>query len=222
MATPEISAVRGTVRGVTVLNQADSSTNGQVAINERGEQIVSMGLPPLADLARLGSTFQVIGAAVDSLSALPTTTAPHSLWNGEASTGKCYVIDSFGCMEIVVDATQTNNTLMLANMTPGTVTAPTDAGLTKCSTSGRSTNQTSARTVAGATVLSQWFPHAQRTHVVAAAAGTKWRVNECFVNGLYVVRPGGLFSWGAVKLAAVTGQMQYFVRWHEVQMSFVS
>jgi len=222
MATNDTNAIRGTVRGTTVVNQSDSSSNGIIAVTERGDMAVANSMPLLADLARLGSTFQIVGAAVDSIAALPTTTAPHSLWNGEASTGKCYVIDSFGCMEIVIDATQANNTLLVANMTPGTVAAPTDAGLTKCSTSGRTTNQTAARTVAGATVLSQWFPHGQLTHIAGAVAGSKWRINEAFVNGIYVVRPGGLFSWGAVKLAAVTAQMQYFVRWHEVQLSFVS
>jgi hypothetical protein len=222
MVSLPYSNVRGTVRGVTSQSYADASGDGAISLNERGDLIVAQSLPPLAEQVRLGNTWGILSAAVDSLNAIPTTTAPHSLFNGEAATGKCYVIESFGAFEVVVDATEANNTAIVAMVTAGTVAAPTDAGLGKWSMSGRTTNNTSARTVAGATVVDQWMPHAPNTHIAGAVAGSKFRVNEVQANGLYIVRPGGLFSWGAVKLAAVTGQMRFFVRWHEVPLSFVS
>jgi len=199
-------------------------TKANLTLTPRGDLVVAQALPPLAELARLGKTFQLIGSAVDNLAAIPTTTAPHSLWNGEAQSSKvCYVVEEFGAVAVVVDATQTNVHLLVAGMQDGTFTAPTDAGLTKMSTSGRTAGSTNARSVAAATVVDRWIPHqTEHPQLAAAAAGTKFRVSSCKPNGLYVIRPGGLFSWGLVSLAAVTSAARYFIRWHEVEMDFLS
>lgn len=213
----------GTTRGSTIQHATDTARDTPLAVNNRGDLLVAQAMPPLVDLSRLGKTFQILSAAVDNLSAIPTTTAPHSLWNGESQTSNiCYVIEEFGALNIVVDATQTNCHLIMAAVQEGTVAAPTDAGLGKWSTSGRTANQTSARTVAGATVVDRWVPHNPDTQMAAAAAGTKFRVDSVKPNGLYVIRPGGLFSWANISLAAVTGSTRYFVRWHEIRMDFVS
>lgn len=213
--------ILGQVRGLTVPAYAEG-TERRVGITPRGEQLVAAGLPPLAELVRQGGSWQILSAATAALTAVPSTTAGHSLWNGEADTGKVYFIDSFGCVEIVTDATQQNSIALFAAMEAGKFTAPTDAALTKASLSGCNPNQTSARTVAAATVAGVWTPHAPTPPSNTAFAGAVWRTTEYSANGLYMVRPGGLFSIAVAKTVATASQIRYFIRWHEVQLPFVS
>lgn len=213
---------QATVRGTTVTHRADGD-EADLALTQRGDLIITQGLPPLTDVVRLGGSWQILGAATAALTAVPTNTAGHSLWNGESGTGaKCYVIDSFGSVEIVTDATQQNSIALFAAVEPGAFAAPTDAGLTKGSLSGRNANQTNARTVAGATVAGVWTPHGPSTPGATAFAGAVWRVVEYEAKGLYIVRPGGLFSVAVAKSAATASQIRYFIRWHEVQLDYTS
>jgi hypothetical protein len=47
-------------------------------------------------------------------------------------------------------------------------------------------------------------------------------VHEAQVRGLYLVPPGGLFSIAAAKTVATASQIQYFIRWHEVQIKYAA
>lgn len=118
----------------------------------------------------------------------------------------------------MTDATQQNSLALFAAIESGKFTAPTDAGLTKASLSGRAAGQTNARTVAGATVAGVWTPHGPSAPGATAFAGAVWRVHEYAARGLYLVRPGGLFSVAAAKTVATASQLRYFIRWHEVQL----
>jgi hypothetical protein len=208
------------VRATTIPNYQDSSES-QAQMNQRGETLVAQGLPELAEVVRQGNSWQVIGAAMAALTAVPTSTAGHSVWNGEADTGKCYFIDSFGCVEIVTDATQQNSLALFAAMEPGKVAAPTDAAITRFSLSGRPINSSASRTSTGATTTAgSWTPHAPSAPGATAFAGGVWRVHECQVRGLYMVRPGGLFSVHAAKTVATATQLRFFIRWHEVQCAY--
>lgn len=207
--------VRG--RGDSNFAEDDKQTP---AINNRGDQVVAQGLPELSELVRLGSSWQVANSAGQAaLTALPTTVAGLTLWNGEPAGGKSYLIDSFGSWEAVVDATQTDVTAIFAcnNRTP--VTAPTNAALTIRGLSGKAYGG-NARTVAGGTVVNDgWFPHGTTGQMAAAAAGAQWKVNEVLCRGLYLVQPGGAFNVQAVKAAAAAAAQQFFfIRWHEVQL----
>jgi hypothetical protein len=215
------SETYGLTRAATIPNYPDS-VEAQFAINTRGEAIVAQGLPPLAELVRQGGSWQIISAATAALAAFPTTVAGHTLFNGElaaVTTAKAYVIDSFGCVEIVTDATQQNSLALFAAMEAGQFTTPTDAGLTKASLSGRNAGGTNSRTVAGATVAGLWTPHGPSAPGATAFAGAIWRVHEFDARGLYVVRPGGAFSIVAAKSVATASQIRYFIRWHEVLLS---
>ncbi len=211
----------GVIRGLFPSNYQEGDDDKQIAINNRGDQLVAHSLPTLAEVARMGDSFGVLSAATAALTAVPTTTAGHSLYNMEAARGKHYVIQSFGCVEIVADTTQQNSAALFAmNSVVGSVAAPTDAGLTKVSMTGRGPSQTVARTVAGGTVVDNgWQPHG--THAVStggAIAGQIWRVHEVKADGLYIVQPGGQFNIAVAKSAATASQIRYFIRWHEVQM----
>jgi len=216
--------IAGRVRGVFAPNYPENDEDQQLHINNRGEQLVAQALPELTTLVSLGDSWQVASATgLAALTALPTTTAGLSLWNGEPATGKCYAIDSFGSWEAVVDATQTDVTAIFAcnNKTP--VTAPTDAALVIRSLSGKSYGG-KARTLAGGTITNDgWFAHGTSGEMAAAAAGANWKVNEVQCRGLYLVPPGGMFNVQAVKAAAAAAAQQFFfIRFHEVQLLYKS
>lgn len=189
------------------------------ATNTAGQLRVAQGIPMLTEVVKMGGSYAVLGASTAALTAVPTTTAGHGLYNGESDDGKCYVIDSFGTVEIVIDATQANSIALFAMLNKGRVTAITDAGLTRASFSGE-TYGGLARTAAGGTVVDEgWQPFGPATPAGGSAlAGDVWRVTEAKVNGLYLVKPGHLFSIACAKVAATASQIRYFIRWHEVQI----
>lgn len=170
------------------------------------------------EIITYGDCWHILSAVTAALTAVPTTTAGHSLWNGEAAAGKWYEIDSFGTVEVVVDSTQQNQLALFGMMTKGAFTAPTDAGLSRGTFSGRSNYGGEARTVAGATVVDHvWTPFGPTSPNSAAVAGGVWRVHEANVRGRGLfVPPGGLFSIACAKVAATASQIRYFIRWREV------
>lgn len=217
-----LSRICGRVRGIgNVGIYPENREDEQLHLNPRGDLLMAQGLPELTDLVRLGDSWQILSAATAALTAVPTTTAGHSLWNGESDNGKVYAVDSFGCVEIVTDATQQNSLALFAAVEAGKFTAPTDAALVKASLSGRSAGGSNARTVAGATVAGLWTPHGPSAPGATAFAGAVWRVHEFAARGLYLVRPGGLFSIAAAKTVATASQLRYFIRWHEVRLPYV-
>lgn len=209
------------VRGVFAGNYGENKEDEQIIINNRGDQCIAQSLPELTELVRLGDSWGLLSAATAALTAVPTTTAGHSLWNGEPATGKCYAIDSIGCVEIVTDATQQNSLALFAmNSEVGSVTAPVDAALTKSSMSGKKYGGR-MRSIAGGTVVDNgWQPHGPATAGATAFAGGVWRVTEAPVRGLYLVQPGGQFNMAASKTVATAAQIRYFIRWHEVQLLY--
>lgn len=209
------------VRGAFAGNYAENREDEQIVVNNRGDQVVAQGLPALTELVRLGDTWGVMSAVTAALTAVPGTTAGHSLFNNEPGGGKCYAIDSFGTVEVVTDATQQNSLALFAMMsTVGSVAAPTDAGLTRSSMVGKAYGGR-ARTVAGGTVVDNgWQPHGPSAPGATAFAGAVWRVHEAQVNGLYLVQPGGQFNIACAKTVATASQIRYFIRWHEVQLIF--
>jgi hypothetical protein len=210
------------IRGLNAENYSEGREDVQFVANNRGDIPIAQGLPELTELVRLGGSYHILGAATAALTAVPTTTAGHSLWNGEPATGACYAIDSFGCVEIVTDATQQNSLALFAMMNKGVIAAPTDAGLAVGSMSGRNYGG-KAKTIAGATVVNDvWTPHGPSAPGATAFAGAVWRVHEFQARGLYLVAPAGMFSVACAKTVATASQIRYFVRWHEVQIIWKS
>jgi hypothetical protein len=215
--------IAGRVRGLFAGNYPENREDEQLHLNTRGDQIMAQGLPELTELVRLGDSWGIVSAATAALTAFPTTTAGHSLFNNEPATGKCIAIDSFGCVEVVTDATQQNSLALFAmNSTVGSVAAPTDAALTRSSMVGKIYGGR-ARTVAGGTVVDNgWQPHGPSTPGATAFAGAVWRVTEAAARGLYLVQPGGQFNIAVAKTVGTASQIRYFIRWHEVQLAYKS
>lgn len=220
----EIDAnIKGTVVGRSSPNYTEDQS-AELAVDNMGLLQVAQSMPELAALVRLGQSYQVaLAAGLAALTALPTTVAGLSLYNGEPATGKSYIIDSFGSWEAVADVTQADVTALFAMNNVVPVTAPAATALTIRSLSGRVYGG-KARPVTTATVVNDgWFAHgaeAQGT-TVTGAGGLQWKVNEAKVKGMYIVTPGGQFNIQAVKAAAaVAAQQFFFVRWHEAQILF--
>lgn len=207
------------VRGAFAANISELSPAAFFS-NNRGDSLVAQALPELTEIVRMGGSYQVqTSAATAALTATPTTVAALSLYNGEAATGRTYVIDSVAAFEIVVDATQSNSTALfvLNNIVP--VTAPADAALSIRSLAGRK-YAGRARTVVGGTVTNEgWFPAGSSAPSAPAAGGSAWKILDVPIKGLYIVPPGGLFSVQATKAVATAAQMQVVIRWHEVQLT---
>ena len=219
-----LSKILGRVRGLYAENYSEAREDVQAILNSRGDLVVAAGLPECAEMVRLGNSYQVCNVTGQAaLTALPTTVAGLTLWNGEPGTGACYVIEEFGSWEAVVDATQTDVTAIFACNSKTPVAAPTDAALAIRSLSGK-TYGGRGRTVAGGTIVNDgWFAHGTNGQMAAAAAGANWKVNEVKCKGLYLVPPGGAFNVQAVKAAAAAAAQQFFfIRWHEVQLVYSS
>jgi hypothetical protein len=214
--------IAGRVRGLFAGNYPENREDEQLHLNNRGDQIMAQGLPPLTEIVRLGESWQINATTGQAaLTALPTTTAGLTLVNGESAIGKCYAIDSFGSAEEVIDATQTNVTALFAMINKRNSTAPSGGTVETVyiSLSGRPTYAGSGTTRRGATVTNDgWTPHGTPgAQIAPVAAGANWKVNEALVGGLYLVPPGGAFSIQTVKAAAAAAAQQFFfIRWHEV------
>lgn len=214
------------VRGRSDFNYPEDN-DSQPNINNRGDQLIAQALPELTELVRMGVSWQVaLSTGLAALTALPTTVAGLSLWNGETGASgmpaRQYAIDAFGSWEAVADATQPNITALFACNNVSPVTAPTATALTIRGLSGNAYGG-KARPVSALTVTNDgWFPHASEGNAYNAltgAGGLQWRVNEVRCKGLYMVKPGGCFNVQAVKaVAAAAAQQFFFIRWHEVMM----
>jgi hypothetical protein len=212
--------IAGRVRGFFAGNYPENREDEQFHLNTRGDQIVAQGLPELTEIVRLGDSWQVMTAtAIAPLTAIPTTTGGLQLWNGESGGGKSYVVDSVGMVDVVVDATQANQSALFACLVRPPVAAPTDAALVIRSLSGRNAYAGRARTTVNAAVTNDsWFPVGTSAPVAAAAAGSAWKTSDYGLRGLYIIPPGGMLALHAAKVAATASQVQFFIRWHEVQL----
>lgn len=218
------STIQLAVRGRSDFNYPEDA-DAQPNINNRGDQIVANSLPMLTELIRMGVSWQVaLSTGLAALTALPTTTAGLSLWNGETGTSgmpaRCLCIDSFGSWEAVADATQSDTTAIFAMNNVSPVTAPTATAVTVRGLSGNAYGG-KARPVSALTVSNDgWFAHGTLAQSpVSGAGGLQWKVNEVQCNGLYLVKPGGCFNVQAVKAAAAAAAQQFFyIRWHEVML----
>lgn len=211
----------GRIRGLVTGTYSENREEEQVQLNARGDLVVAQAMPELTELVRMGNSFQVqTSTAAAALTTEPTTTNGLGLFNGEPSTGKSYAIDSIAAWERVVDATQQNEMALFVMNNKTIVTAPADAALTIRSLSGR-TYGGKARTFIGAVTNDGWFPVGNSAPGAPAVAGGVWRTTDIPLRGLYLVPPGGMFNIHAVKVAATASQLQFVIRWHEIQLPVV-
>jgi hypothetical protein len=181
--------------------------------------IVVNAMPTNAELVRLGDSWQAMqAAAVAPVVALPTTLAQLTLWNGEPAGGKVYLIDSIMTMVAVSAAAATGiGHAVLMNL--GTKAAPTSAGLILTGLSGKAYGG-NAIVAVGATVTDdKWAPFGNALDAPASQIAFTVDVP---VNGLYIIRPGGMFSVACLANTVTTITVKTGIRWHEVQLPYKS
>jgi len=221
--------IAGAIRGAFAPDYPEGAEDKQLQLNNRGELVVAQGLPDLAEIVRLGESYQIKTAtAFAALTTEPTTTAALSLHNNEPGVGKCYVIESVAFWERVVDATQQNQIAIFGMVNPQGGTMPSAGTQLASATSikslsGRSAYGGKGVIRVGATVTDDgWFPYGNTNPNAAAVAGGAWRVHDIPLRGLVIVPPGAAFSVHAAKIAATASQLHAVIRWHEVQLLWKS
>lgn len=212
------------VRGLFVGSYPENREDEQAHVDNRGDVLVSQGLPELVEVVRLGDTWQTVTATgTTALTALPTTTPGLCLWNGEPTgiMGKCYVIDSVAVDVRILDGAQASTLSLYAMLNKPPVTAPTDLALAIRSGMGK-TYGGRARTFVTAVTNDSWFPCGNSVQVGPTAAGAVWKVHEVPIKGLYIVPPSGAFSVQAVQVAGGASGCFFTIRWHEVLLIWKS
>lgn len=210
------------------MNFAQNSEDTQLHVTHRGDQFQVPGIPgDLVYTVIQGGSFQVAHqTGVAALTALPTTTAALTLYNGEPDGGKCYIIESFGTWEAVTDATQNNTSVLFACMNVGKTTVVTDTLASSVRSPIGNKYGGLAKIASGATIVNDgWFAHSKIPVVPTVFAGTLWVANEVQpqTKGWYIVPPGRQFNVQIVKsVAAAAAQQFHFIRWHEMILPIAS
>lgn len=193
-----------------------------IAINEHGSIITSQGLPPMAELVRQGNSWYGKSATTTTClgQAVPTTTAQALIWNGEASGGKSYVIQSLGFWtDVSAGAASLFQLYAMPSIAAITVNpATTETAVIRPLRIGKGTyggNAAFSRTV---TVTDNgWLPIGQ-TFNSAALTATLGLAQMVEVNGLFIIPPGHTLSL-AISSTNTTAEAGFIVVWHEVQMN---
>lgn len=228
VSVPGLRVVRNSVGGLSMAVEVQGIIRGgtqdgnekKFAVTPRGEQIITLGLPPYAEMSRQGKHWSAMAtSAVAGLVVRPSTTAAVTLWNGESTGGKSYVIDRIFTHNLVSTAAQTFFG-MWACIHPAGMTEPTaDIAASATNFVGSSGNRYSGSAVldVGATVVDNgWFPWGQGQEVEAAGVlpGSHQSID---VLGRLIVPPQGAISLQVV--AGVTGDtFTSGLSWWEVQL----
>jgi hypothetical protein len=170
--------------------------------------------PERAEVTRLGYAVTQRSGAVACVTAIPTTTAAFTLWNGEAAGGKLYIIDSINwtCTTSAAAASMFSLVVMIpvATFTAAPTTADTVVA-----------DSLSGRTYAGKGVMS---------HSVTVTDNGWWSIGNTFnstltatvgaqieapVNGAIVLAPGYILCIACVA-ANTTAVGKVSVKYFEV------
>lgn len=206
----------GRIRGMDQPGFAQNDRGPQpLDVNPRGDLAVVQALPSLAEVVRMGESYFVIqAAAVAPVVALPTTTAQVSLWNGEPDGGRCYVIDSVFATDVVSAGAATGIGLA-ALLNIGRVALPSGSLLTPKGLTGQGYRGAGKVVLAATVVDDTWAPLGSSVVGPASQIGLNLDVP---VNGLYIVRPGHLFSLACLANTVTTITVKMGIRWHEVNL----
>ncbi len=190
---------------------------------------IVQGLPPRTELTRAGGSFVIRTPEVACVTAVPTTTAPFTLWNGEAQPstayptspgGLVYVIDAIGWL-CTTSAAAASMFQLLALIPKAPVAAQPDTagtlvidGLSGQAYSGL------AKVSATVTVVDDgWFSAGNKAETpLSATGGLGFEVP--FEGGL-IIPPGHLLALACLAVNT-TGKGKFMIRYHEVEIPVVT
>lgn len=217
MSSPIILPAFGNVRNLVVPNTPGEGIPAALAVNPRGEQLVNQVLPERAELVRLGNSFVIKTAAVVCVTALPTTTAPAHIWNGEPPGGKTYVIDGIAwTCTTSAGAASMFGLIAQVNILPVTANPATTDTLVASSLNGRKYAGRAGMGHTATVVNDNWI--ALGNNVSTPLTATVGLSLDVPVQGLIQIPPGYLLGLGVVAVNATAAGM-FCVRYHEVQLT---
>lgn len=206
----------GRVRRGSVPDYNDGSDSA-VAINHRGEVLVSQGLPRLASLVNMASSFNMMiptGSAYTNVADMPTTRAELALYNADSVYS--YVIDSIYFLSLTSVTAAANVSLIYQVAAPAALTDNTAVLIN--SPIGKVYDGKAKRALAVTTMTAnKWAVVAASPAGAAASIGLGLVAN---IDGGIIVRPGYTLGLNAVAGTA-TGTSLIGVSWHEVVLPAV-
>ncbi len=188
------------------------SVSAPEAGNVFGEALVSWGLPPYAEMTRLGQGWSTMSVtALAALTTRPTTTAGVEIYNANPVGGATLVIDRIFCEWRLATAVA-SSAVMYAMVGPQT--APTAGAFTVRGNSGKGYPGAVTTSISQTVVDNGWFPWGNSI-TAALAAATPNGGQDSRAEGRLLVPPGHALCLHVV--ASVTGDT--FVQgasWYEV------
>jgi hypothetical protein len=213
---------RGGVRASADLANLAQGAEMVMQYNNRGDQLVALGLPQRTELARLGQLWtcrMATGSAFTYVAAWPTTRGELVLYNGELAGGKSFVIEKAWMYGITSMAAAQPLTL-IGQLVPTVGTVPThDTAQLITGHNGKPVYAGRGRVAVANTAAGQttnlWDVLASgnmpmTTNLGAAVIADLW--------GQYIVPPGGVFALAGIAGTAA-GTAIIGVTWAEVQLA---
>lgn len=205
---------KATVRGSATPNYGEGEA--LLAMTNRGEQLIALGVPSKTELVRLGDTWSVQIAAANAfthVAAAPTTLAQLVLYNGEPGTGKSYVINSVWSVCTLTIAAASNSTLIY--QVGDSIAAPTDdTAQLITSPLGHSYGGNAVKDLAVTSMTAdKWASLASSAPGAVASVGFGLVAQ---VDGGIILQPGATLGLNLIQGTAV-GKSVIGVNWSEVQ-----
>lgn len=188
---PSYALTLGNVRSLVVPSNTNEASPGLIGVDPRGAMYVSQDLPERAEIARLGSTVIMRSDEVACVTAIPTTTAAHTLWNGESAGGKSLILDriTWQCTTSAAAASAFALVAVVNKASTASAPATADTQAQTVYTTGRG-YAGKAKTSHTVTVVDDvWFPLGQST-TPSALTGTVGVTIDVSLGGLIVLAPG--------------------------------
>lgn len=213
-------SLKAWARQLGIVNYPEGD-NGALHVTPRGDLIVAQGSSYRAEGTRLGMRYGKLTDAVASIAtAIPTVSAVHSLWNGEAAGGKSYVLESVTAICITsAGAASGFGMVGMLNVLPITAVPATADTLTKVTSMNGKVYPGRAKTSHAVTVPDDgWWPMPlQNTFTTGAGTVTGSLVMHAPLDGGVIVPPGCLFNVSTCTVGT-TATFNCFFVWREEQI----
>jgi hypothetical protein len=225
---PGVHVIRASNGGMNMAVRSEGVVRGGgndgedrgIALNEKNEQILAQGLPPYVEMTRQGGGFSAIQtAATAALVVRPSTVAAITLWNGEGSGGKSYVIDRLFSHNLVSTAAESFfgiwATVHPAGMTnPGVDIARSATNLT--GNSGKTYNGLGVVGVGETVVDNGWYIWGSGKAISASGVIPGSHASAEVAGRLIVPPQGGISVQVVASLVGCT--FTSGLSWYEVQL----
>ncbi len=191
-----------------------------MAVSPKGNQLVQQALSPYAELTRAGAGYSAIAtAAVAALVVRPSTLAAITIWNGETTGGRSYVIDRIFTHNLVSTGALSFFG-MWACIHPAGMTEPTkDIAASASNLTGSRGQAYSGKAIVdvGATVIDNgWYPWSNSVEVTTATILPGAHLTAD-IQGRLIVPPQGAISIQVV-CSLVTQTFTSGASWNEIQL----